>query len=979
MPQAAPLRTGDPDRLGTYRLVGRLGEGGQGTVFLGVAAAEEDPGTGSGGGASPDGAPVAIKLLHARLTGDAKARSRFAAEVAVAQRVAPFCTARILDADVEGDTPYIVSEYIDGRSLQDVVTAEGPRHGAALQRLAIGTITALAAIHQTGVVHRDLKPSNVLLAADGPRVIDFGIARALDATGTLSSTTVGTPAYMSPEQISGAMVGPAADVFAWACTIAFAAGGRPPFGQDSIPAVMNRIINLPPDLSMLDPPLHDLVAECLVKDPAARPAAQSVLLRMLGHAGAPQGAPSAAMLTEGAQAASPGAAPTSPPASAPSSAAPPSSPLSPPPSSSPSSPASSPSLLAPSGPSTAPPPGPAPGGWTAPPSMPSPPATPAAPPGPYAARQAGIPPAPAQSPYSTDPGGGRQAATQPDAPRPYNPLAGPYAPAPRRQRRNNPVLLAGVGTAGFVALVLLGTFALIQLGPLGDPAKSPSPGIGKIGGSMSMATSYSPEAIDPSNASFGVDVFIAKQLFTGLTEVTPNGTLVRRLAQDIQTDDGCRTYTITIRQGTSFSNGEPVDPQAFARGWNRAAKSSDGYGLFVMDEIKGYKEVNTGPAESLSGVQPFANSLRVELTQPDCEFDRRLATAPFYPVPSTAGDVKNTTYNNHPVGNGPFKVDTYRPNSKLTLTRNDLWYAGKTKLDSVTMDLTAPSTGVTGSFDSGQYDWAEVDATDLNNAKSRHGSDGQLLTHNGNGVDFLIPVTDRGPLHSRQAREAVSYAIDRKALGNTLYAGTREPATSLVSPAVPGFRRSGICPSCERPDPAKAKQLASQAGLGPGTEITFVVRNSTSSSQGVDEIAQRVESVLGWKVTRRNIEVAKYEEFTKALSGDTATGMGRSAWIGDYDSAYNFLHSLMGGAQTSKFSDWGNPRFDQLLNQAVGTRDESGRNQLIQQAEKIALDDMALIPLWVTAQTRLVNTKEFTGLQIDYDGDPTLATAARKY
>src|ERR671914_1529531 len=196
MPQATPLLPGDPERLGAYELTGRLGEGGQGMVFLGTAPAD-DPGDGG------PGVPVAVKLLHARLSTDAKARSRFAAEVAVAQRVAPFCTAPILDADVEGDTPYIVSEYIDGPSLQDVVSRQGPRTGTALHRLAVGTITALTAIHQAGVVHRDLKPSNVLLAADGPRVIDFGIARALDATGTLSSTAIGTPAYMAPEQISG--------------------------------------------------------------------------------------------------------------------------------------------------------------------------------------------------------------------------------------------------------------------------------------------------------------------------------------------------------------------------------------------------------------------------------------------------------------------------------------------------------------------------------------------------------------------------------------------------------------------------------------------------------------------------------------------------------------------------------------------------------------------------------------------------------
>src|SRR3954469_9991822 len=204
MPETAPLRANDPEQLGAYRLTGRLGEGGQGVVYLG-----EDT----------EGERVAVKLLHAQFSGDTKARARFAGELSSAKRVAPFCTARILDADVDGEIPYLVSEFIDGPSLRGVVDTDGPRGGNSLQRLAIGTVTALAAIHEAGIVHRDFKPTNVLLASDGPRVIDFGIARALDASGTVSSTTVGTPSYMSPEQIAGEVAGPPTDVFAWACTI----------------------------------------------------------------------------------------------------------------------------------------------------------------------------------------------------------------------------------------------------------------------------------------------------------------------------------------------------------------------------------------------------------------------------------------------------------------------------------------------------------------------------------------------------------------------------------------------------------------------------------------------------------------------------------------------------------------------------------------------------------------------------------------
>jgi hypothetical protein len=268
MPEAQPLRPGDPGRLGAYELEGRLGEGGQGAVFLGRA---------------PSGEPVAVKLLHA--VDDAAARARFVRELAVAKQVATFCTAQVLDADVAGDRPYIVSEYVDGPTLQQSVMTAGPRGKGALERLAIGTATALTAIHQAGVVHRDFKPANVLLGSDGPRVIDFGIARALDVTATISQL-IGTPSYMAPEQLtSGTAVGPATDVFAWANTIVFAATGRPAFGQDSVPAVMHRIIHDEPDLTALPDSLRGMVYAALAKDPGRRPAAQLLLWWLVGSEG----------------------------------------------------------------------------------------------------------------------------------------------------------------------------------------------------------------------------------------------------------------------------------------------------------------------------------------------------------------------------------------------------------------------------------------------------------------------------------------------------------------------------------------------------------------------------------------------------------------------------------------------------------------------------------------------------------------------
>ncbi|MFI9555440.1 serine/threonine protein kinase [Nonomuraea endophytica] len=267
--QVRPLRSSDPREVRGYALRGRLGEGGQGTVYLGAA---------------PDGSPAAVKVLHARLTEDGEARRYLQRELNALRRVASFCTARVLAADPDADPPYVISEYIDGPSLQEVIRGRGVMAGADLDRLAVATATALGAIHAAGVVHRDFKPANVLLAADGPRVIDFGIARPMDATSATVSSAVGTPAYMAPEQLSGHPAGPPMDMFAWACTMAYAANGRPPFGDETLPVVINRILNAQPDLGRMDGRLRGFVAACLEKDPARRPSARQVLFGLMEQA-----------------------------------------------------------------------------------------------------------------------------------------------------------------------------------------------------------------------------------------------------------------------------------------------------------------------------------------------------------------------------------------------------------------------------------------------------------------------------------------------------------------------------------------------------------------------------------------------------------------------------------------------------------------------------------------------------------------------
>jgi serine/threonine protein kinase len=267
MPDMTDLLPGDPKEIAGYRVLSRLGAGGQGVVYLAD---------------SPSGERVAIKQLRAGLE-DPRIRQQFVKEVAAARRVAPFCTARVVEALLDGPSPYVVSEYIEGLSLQQQVQRNGPITGSALTRLAIGTATALAAIHQAGVVHRDLKPANVMLASDGPRVIDFGIARDLSTETTITSRIFGTPAYMAPEQLRAERVGPATDMFAWASVIAYAATGRAPFEAPHMMAVVHRITTGEPDLSGVPAELLPVLRRCLSKEPAERPTAQQALALLLGR------------------------------------------------------------------------------------------------------------------------------------------------------------------------------------------------------------------------------------------------------------------------------------------------------------------------------------------------------------------------------------------------------------------------------------------------------------------------------------------------------------------------------------------------------------------------------------------------------------------------------------------------------------------------------------------------------------------------
>ena len=229
-------------------------------------------------GVSPGGRPVAVKAIRAELAVDPEFRARFGREVAAARRVSGVFTAQVVDADVDGPVAWMATAYVPGPSLAEAVDTHGPLPEASLLALAAGLAESLNAIHAAGVVHRDLKPSNVLLAEDGPRVIDFGISRAVESTMlTQAGLVVGSPGFMSPEQATGYEVGPPSDIFSLGAVLAFAATGQGPFGTGTTAALLYRVVHGTPSLDLVPPTVRPLIEHCLAKDPRQRPTANGLL------------------------------------------------------------------------------------------------------------------------------------------------------------------------------------------------------------------------------------------------------------------------------------------------------------------------------------------------------------------------------------------------------------------------------------------------------------------------------------------------------------------------------------------------------------------------------------------------------------------------------------------------------------------------------------------------------------------------------
>ncbi|MCX5386528.1 serine/threonine-protein kinase [Streptomyces sp. NBC_00083] len=503
-----PLGPDDPAVVGGYRLSAVLGSGGMGKVYLTY---------------TPGGRPIALKVIRPEFSEDPEFRRRFQQEVRAAQRVQGLYTAPVIDFDTEGAQPWLATAYVPGPSLAHAVSAHGRLPLRSVLLLTVGVAEALHVIHGAGIVHRDLKPANVLLASDGPRVIDFGIARAADATSlTGHGVSVGTPAFMAPEQASAGTVTPGTDIFALGQIAAFAAIGAPAFGEGSSHAVLYRIVHEDPDLGALPDELRPLVTRCLSRDPADRPALTEVIQMCHDLSPVPlrQGedwlpTAVAGSITERLQLPAPAKTPPPQPAAAPTptevSAPPTAQPHpTPPPTgqAAPQYPPTSPGVAAaatqhaPAAPPRAPmPPGPAPAQYrTPPPGYPDPgyQTHPGYQPGPGY---------PAQGGHRTQPPG--YGPGHPGAPAAYHPGQPPAAPRPKRTG----LIIAGSLVAAVIAVVVI-----VSLLPDGSSNKARNSGSSAGASSKrSTAAGGSSDAgqkrTDPTPASYkGIDLTANYQL-----------------------------------------------------------------------------------------------------------------------------------------------------------------------------------------------------------------------------------------------------------------------------------------------------------------------------------------------------------------------------------------------------------------------------------------------------------------------------------
>ena len=523
---------------------------------------------------------------------------------------------------------------------------------------------------------------------------------------------------------------------------------------------------------------------------------------------------------------------------------------------------------------------------------------------------------------------------------------------------------------------------------VGFPETPDQPAVpGRPGGTFRLGITE-PTAIDPYNVQESEGALVTEALFTGLVTNTRSGEVRDGVASAWTPNADCTQWTFTLKPGTTFTNGEPVDAAAFKRGWERtSARESASDVAYHLNEVAGFDRMQDGSATTLSGVDAAdPNTVKVALARPDCEFVLRTAHPALSPVPAAAGPAANQAYNDLPIGNGPFRMDgPWQHDTGIRLVRNDSYGAGpKANLDAVEITITPADTGVQTEYNgflNGQFDWARMPTPSLSQARDANEPKGQWVSKPSTSVTYLQAQNGRAPLNTALARKAVSMAIDRAAIAQGVFQGAQQPATSLVPSTFPAAYQAGVCTACTF-DPGQARQLAAQAGLTPGTRLRFQFNSGAGHEEWTAAVKQQLEQNLGLVVDYSGVP---FRDLLNNQQQPDATGIFRAAWGADYPTAANMLTPLLATASIGAATPndvatgdnrgrYSNPAFDALMDRAAATQDPAARNDLYKQAEKIAIgDDLGVIPLFARQQFRLANTATFGNVNMDFWENPTFS------
>lgn len=508
---------------------------------------------------------------------------------------------------------------------------------------------------------------------------------------------------------------------------------------------------------------------------------------------------------------------------------------------------------------------------------------------------------------------------------------------------------------------------------------SASSGAAKQGGVFRTGISE-PTAIDPYNSQESEGNLVAQALFTRLVETDKDNKLIPGVAQSWSANADCTEWTFKLKPNTHFSNGEVVTAQSFIDGMNRTvAKDAASDVAYHIEGVKGYDEVQAGTATTMPGLTaPDPNTLVMALSAPDCERDKKTYQTVYSPVPKNAGPATNKTYNDLPIGNGPFKMDgPWQHDKSISMVRNDAYDAGnKAHLDRVDVQITGQIEVDYKNFQAGQFDFSRIPPALIPQAKAQYESKGNFTKFEAFGINMLLPMVATKPLNNVDARKAISYAIDRDAVISGVFKGAQTKATSVIPPGFKEVYSPGVCESCEKPDIEKAKQLAISGGIPPGTEVMFGFNTGGGHDAWVQAVAQQLQQNLGLKVT---VSSKPFAELLKEQKAPASTGLYRFAWSNDYPTAANILAPLLLTGSGDNRGKYSNPAFDAIIAKASAAKTDAERNPILKQAEKVSIgDDLALIPLWYRTQYRVFDSK-FSNVRFDLlSEDPVLAEVSQK-